>query len=318
MAVPRLVGCFGRVMLSAGALLICTAASLTLSATAAAQTTIAEVDSRLARVERVLDQSLLEQLQRVDSLQRELRQLRGEIEKLNNDMAILTRRNRSLYEDADTRLTQLEESAQSGSLFGEDGVVFEGLDEDALEGGVLDETTGAFNDPDGNGRSQGSGVGSGATGGSSAGVFVSERSRPSNTPVQVRSNATQAEKAAYTQAYDLLARGQHTEAVVQFDAFLEEYPAGPYSFNAWYWKGEAMYAERRFDEAIANFQQVSERFPTSTKVPDAQLKIGFSLYEQGRYAEARPVLEQVRDQFPGRSAAVLARKRLQQMDREGV
>jgi len=299
---------------------LCAGAALTLPTAISAQS-LADVDSRLLRVERVLDQSLLEQLQRVDSLQRELRQLRGEIERLNNDMAQLRRRNQSLYSDADARLTDLEESAQSGSFFGGDGTGFDGLDEGVLNEGTLDEGAG--------GSVSGSGSGSGiagtnadtsagsAAGGDSVGVFVSQRSRPSSTPVPIRANATQAEKAAYTRAYDLLARGQHEQAVDEFDAFLLEYPAGPFSFNAWYWKGEAMYAERRFDEAIENFRQVTEQFPNSTKVPDAQLKIGFSLYEQGQFATARPVLEQVRDQFQGRSAAVLARKRLQKMDREG-
>ena len=47
---------------------------------------IGTLDSRLSRVERVLDQSLLNQLQRVDALQQEIRALRGEIESLNNEL----------------------------------------------------------------------------------------------------------------------------------------------------------------------------------------------------------------------------------------
>lgn len=293
---------------------------LPMSATASAQN-LELIDSRLSRVERVLDQSLLEQLQRVDSLQRELRELRGEIERLNNEATQLRKRNRDLYTDADARLTDLEESVDSGIFFGtDDDTGFGGLDEGTLNEGALDETG---EGPSGNAalsalRESNRGASSSGSGGVSAGVFVSERSRSSSSPTATRTNATQAEKAAYTRAYDLLARGQNEAAVQEFETFLGEYPAGPYSFNAWYWKGEAMYAERRFDEAMENFRQVTEQFPTSTKVPDAQLKIGFSLYELGEFAAARPILEQVRDQFQGRSAAVLARKRLQKMDREGV
>ena len=105
-------------------------------------------------------------------------------------------------------------------------------------------------------------------------------------------------------------------AVDAFDGFLREYPVGPYSDNAWYWQGEAHYAERDFDAALQNFAVVVESFPRSPKVPDARLKIGFALYEQQRYEEARAVLTEVQNDYPGRSAAVLARKRLQQMDRE--
>jgi len=283
--------------------------------------TLDTLDSRLSRIERVLDQSLLDQLQRIDGLQRELRELRGEMERLDNENRRLSQRSSDLYDDTDQRLTELEEAREEADRraatavpLGPDGLPlpgFEGgLDELSLGAGSLDETA----RPDGAGADK--------TAGASPGRFVTSRSRAGeaggNQPIEVRTNATQAEKAAYTRAYDLLARGDNSAAVADFDAFLEEYPDGPYSFNAWYWKGEAMYAERRFDDAIENFRMVTESFPTSTKVPDAQLKIGFSLYEQSEFARARAVLEAVRDNFQGRSAGVLARKRLQKMDREGV
>ena len=279
------------------------------------------LDSRLARVERVLDQSLLDQLQRIDGLQRELRELRGELERLDNENRQLRQRSSDLYADTDRRVSDLEEEqeemlrrAAAALPLGEDGLSLPGF-----EGG-LDETARSADDRSGLDETAGSPrSGVGAT---SPGRFVAGRSRSGgeagNQPIEVRRSSTQAEKAAYTRAYDLLARGENAAAVSGFDDFLAEYPDGPYSFNAWYWKGEAMYAERRFDEAIENFRVVTESFPTSTKVPDARLKIGFSLYEQGEYGEARGMLESVRDNFQGRSAGVLARKRLQQMDREGV
>ena len=289
-----------RSSLRSVALLACVAGLLA-PAVVGAQTA-AELNSRLSRVERVLDQSLLEQLRRVDGLERELRQLRGENERLNNELTTLQRRNRDLNADNEQRLTELESAMASGAAFGagidgDFGVLDENaLGDDTLGEGTLDESAGS----------------------GSRGVFVRESAGSGTEPTPVRTNATLAEKAAYTRAYDLLARGQNRPAVTEFDLFLDEYPDGPYSFNAWYWKGEAKYAERRFDEAIADFRQVTDRFPTSTKVPDARLKIGFSLYEQGQYDQARVILEQVQDEFQGRSAAVLARKRLQKMDREGL
>ena len=97
---------------------------------------------------------------------------------------------------------------------------------------------------------------------------------------RVRDTAAAAEKTAYTQAYDLLARGRIDEAVARFGAFLREYPDGP-------------------------------------KAGDALKRIGYALYEQGDYARARIVVTAVQNKYPGRSAAVLARKRLRQMDRDG-
>lgn len=277
--------------------------------------TLSTLDSRLQRVERVMDQSLLDQLQRIDALQRENRALRGEIESLSYQLNNFTKRNSDLYADTDRRITDLESSQGEPSFLTDEG----GLSEDGLGAGsgLLDETEG------------GSFLDETATVPAPAAVIVPEPGtaipkataadfgngpKPPTGPL--RDTATQAEKAGYTRAYDLLARGQNDSAVKAFDEFLVQYPDGPYSDNAWYWQGEAKYAQRLFNEALRNFGVVVNSFPKSTKVPDARLKIGFALYEEQKYPQARAILTGVQDDYPGRSAAVLARKRLQKMDRE--
>lgn len=272
--------------------------------------TLKSVDSRLSRIERVLDQSLLEQLQRVDSLQKEIRKLRGEIESLNYEVDTLTKRNSDLYADTDRRVTDLEESQGSLDFFGDGG----GLSEGDLSGGFMDETA----QPAAGGSIEPAPAVFVATQGSSipkatAADFGNGPRPPTGV---LRDTATQAEKAGYTRAYDLLVRGQNDSAVRSFNEFLVSFPDGPYSDNGWYWQGEAMYAQRDFDSALRNFGVVVNSFPKSTKVPDARLKIGFALYEQQKFGEARNILTGVQNDYPGRSAAVLARKRLQKMDRD--
>lgn len=261
---------------------------------------LSDVDARLVRVEKVLDQSLLKLLQQIEGLQGEVRLLRGEIENLNNDISTLKKRNRDLYNDTDRRITDLESAGSSSTL----PALSEELEEEFVE------TQDAGDQP----------------------VFVAEAPAipqprvtsgingpaPPTSPVGANTRAASAaEKARYTQAYDALARGNNAEAVQGFDQFLREYPDGPFSDNAWYWQGEAKYAERDFDNALYNFSVVVEFFPGSPKVPDSRLKIGYALYEQQRFGEAKQVLTGVTDDYPGRSAAVLARKRLQQMSRDG-
>lgn len=282
--------------------------------------TLSNLDSRLQRVERVMDQSLLDQLQRIDALQRENRALRGEIENLNYELDNVNKRNSDLYADTDRRITDLESSQEQVDFLNSEG----GLSEDGLggdsSGGFLDETAGSSLLDET----------AGAPAAPPAAVFVPEPGTaiprasaadfgdgPKPPTGALRDTATQAEKAGYTRAYDLLARGQNDSAVKAFDEFLVQFSDGPYSDNAWYWQGEAKYAQRRFDEALRNFGVVVNSFPKSTKVPDARLKIGFALYEGQKYPEARAILTGVQDDYPGRSAAVLARKRLQKMDREG-
>lgn len=257
--------------------------AVSISSQAAAQSrAVRDLDQRLQRVERVLDQSLLELLQEVESLKRDIRRLRGELESQANVIENLQKTNRELYLDTDERLSQLER----GDRLPEPGFSGGGL----VEGGGLIEDSPSELSPN-----DSAGDGSAASSG----------------------NSVAAEKAAYAKAYDLLASGKNPEAVNAFRAFLKTYPDGTYSDNAWYWQGEAMYAQRNFDDAIAHFLQVIDFFPRSRKVPDARLKVGFAQYESGRFAEARETLIAVRDDYPGRSASVLARRRLEAMDAAG-
>ncbi|MFK7891807.1 MAG: tol-pal system protein YbgF [Granulosicoccus sp.] len=271
------------------------------------------LDVRLDRVERVLDQSLLEQLQRVDALQREIRALRGELENVNYELNTVKRREADLYADTNRRLTDLEDSKSPGIMLDEEGVLIPGALSDETVS-ILDETVSpavSATEPE-------------------PAVFVRDPSPavvipniadfgdgPKPPTEALREAATNAEKQAYNKAYDLLARGQIPESMQSFDQFLLQYPNGPYSDNAWYWQGEAHYAQQQFDLALRNFNVVVSSFPNSPKVPDARLKIGYSFYEKQDIESARSILTAVQDDYPGRSASVLATKRLQKMDREG-
>jgi len=66
-----------------------------------------DLDQRTARIERVVsNQSLLELAQRVDSLQGEVRVLRGRIEELENTNESLRKQQRDLYADLERRIAQ--------------------------------------------------------------------------------------------------------------------------------------------------------------------------------------------------------------------
>lgn len=280
--------------------IVCALSLSTTDAFAQSRARLADVDARLQRVENVLDQSVLNLLQQIESLQGEVRVLRGEIESLNNDIELLKKRNRDLYKDTDRRISDLEDLGSSSQL--------PALSDELDEGANFD-TELADDQP----------------------VFVAEEPAipqprvstgdgpsPPASPVGPNTRAASAaEKASYAEAYDLLAQGQNDQAVAAFNSFIGAYPDGPFTDNAWYWQGEAKYAQRNFDDALYNFSIVVEFFPSSPKVPDSRLKIGYALYEQQRFGEARQVLNGVTEDYPGRSAAVLARKRLQQMTREG-
>ncbi len=82
--------------------------SLTPSEPDPVQVKLDDVDRRVGQVERVVNnQSLVELTQRVDALQNEVRQLRGQVEELENSNTALRKQQRDLYADLESRLNAL-------------------------------------------------------------------------------------------------------------------------------------------------------------------------------------------------------------------
>ncbi|MCB1756438.1 MAG: tol-pal system protein YbgF [Gammaproteobacteria bacterium] len=247
------------------------------------------LDQRLQRVERILDnQVLLDMLQRIESVQREVRLLRGEIERLDHEMEAMSKRQRNLYLDTDRRLQALEARMGGQGINPED---MDGLP--PLEGELAPDGNEAVMPP------------------------AEEAQGESTVAAVVRQQPQPGEKEAYTKAYDVLMAGNNAAAIELFDSFLASYPAGPFSDNAWYWRGEALYVARKFDESVKSFGKVVNEFSDSPKVPDAKLKIAYALYEQNKFEESRALLESLIQDHPGSSAARLAGRRLESMSAQG-
>jgi tol-pal system protein YbgF len=88
-----------------------------------------DIDSRLGRVERVVNnQSLVELGRRVDALEAELRALRGSIEELQNAGEGVRKQQRDLYADLDRRLGALEQGRREAPEVA-----------DAVDGGPADQ-----------------------------------------------------------------------------------------------------------------------------------------------------------------------------------
>jgi len=247
----------------------------------AMQASAQNLDARVQRLERILDNAaLIEIVQTMDALQTEVRRLRGELEQKSFELESMRERQRKLYLDTDGRLQALEEGNVS-SLDSLDSLDLDDLDDTNLTTSAPIQTT----QPD----------------------------------VATSNNADERqEKLDYQDAYDLLILGRNNEAIQQFEQFLAQYPRGIYSDNAHYWLGEANYVERRFDDAIDRFNVVIFQFPGSRKVPDARLRKGFSLFELQRFTESREELAAVEREYRGRSIAALARRRLEQMNNAGL
>lgn len=232
------------------------------------------IDQRLSRLERLqASDNFVDLFARVETLQRELDNIRGDVEVLAHQVKSLQKQQKDIYVDLDKRIQAIDTRVQDVS--------------DKLE---LVSRGGSSS------QSFGSSTGSAPTNNTPAGLALSGQ-----------------EQDAYQKAFNLVKESKYKEAINQFQIFLLTYPSGTYADNAQYWMAESYYVLRDYKAAIVEFGKVLSVYPQSQKIPDAYLKIGFAYYEQEDWSNARRNLESVIAKFPDSSAAKLAERRLAQM-----
>jgi len=238
----------------------------------------AELETRIQQLERKLDnRGLLGLLEQVEALQREVQQLRGEIEVQNHDLENLKKRQRDLYLDIDRRLHRLEAGGTKSQL--------------PLAPAQLPVPA-------------------------QPGVATAPASAPAATAPAGTLDPAE-ERKAYDHGLEILKEGRYAEASIAFEGFLKKYPQSSYADNAQYWLGEVFYVTRKFEPALDEFGKVLSQYPDSGKVADARLKMGYIQYELKDWAQAREHLEKVVKSYPASTAARLAQERLDRMTREG-
>ena len=265
----------------------------------AAQSQLKAVSQELERIGRQVDnRAMMDMIQQVDQISEEISFLRGEIEVQTNEIVQIKKRQRELYQDIDRRLRDLESRSVSQAP--------------------------AYVPPAG---SSSQAAGSAGTGGESLSLASSAASTGSSgssvgttagsTVAAAASAGGSEEKVAYQAAFDTLKEGRYKDAKTAFAGFLEKYPGSSFAGNAQYWLGEAHYVTRNFQQGIVEFEKVLNSYPSSNKVPDAMLKLGYTFYELKQYSQAKAVLQDLRNRFPNETAASLAGKRLERIQKEG-
>jgi tol-pal system protein YbgF len=250
-----------------------------------------ELETRINNLERKIEgRGLVDMLTQIEQLQRDVQQLRGEIEVQSHTLEDMQRRQRELYLDIDRRLQPLE----TGQVVQPQPM--------APAGDVPVTAPPPLPVP---------GI---VTAPPSPPVSPVSPISPVSPPVSPPSGEEQAE---YDKALAILREGRYEDAATTFSQFLTRYPGSTYADNASYWLGETYYVSRDFDRALATFAKLVENHPQSPKLPDARLKIGFIHYEKKDWTSARRELDGLVADHPGSTAARLAGDRLARMKKEG-
>ena len=233
-------------------------------------------------------QQNLDLLNRITQQETELRELRAQLEQLQNENEQLKQRNRDQYLDLDGRLNR-------------------------LEGGAAPVTPAPAATPPLSATPA-----SGPATAPAPAVAPATTERPPSVHGDLGAmSAAGDERTAYNVAFDKLKAGDYADAAQLFSSFLQLYPSGVYAPNALYWLGESYYVTQNYGLAAEQFQSLLDRFPTDAKAPGALLKLGLSQYGLKQYDRADATLRAVVARHPGTDIARTAEDRLRSMQLAG-
>lgn len=225
-------------------------------------------------------------IDKIQSLQQEVQELRGQLEVQAHDLKLLQQQQVAFYKDLDARLSGGTSSAKASPSKTSNKPALDlsvGSKEPAPKAVVP------------------------------ASNIQTSKSAPTPVPVPAvstsRANPAD-EQISYLAAYELVKNKRFDDAISSMNVFVQKYPKGGYTANAQYWLGELYLAKKDYPNAIEHFNVVLQQFPTSSKSAASMLKTGYAYAAQGNKQEAQKFLQQVVRAYPGTPTAQLANSKL--------
>lgn len=114
------------------------------------------------------------------------------------------------------------------------------------------------------------------------------------TPTVAIGGAAPDELQRYRTAIDLaLSKKDYANAIVAFNQYLSDFPAGRYAANSQYWLGEINLMQGDLEPARQRFALLLQEHPESNKSADATYKLGVVYHRLGDAGKAQQYLVQV-------------------------
>jgi tol-pal system protein YbgF len=122
------------------------------------------------------------------------------------------------------------------------------------------------------------------------------------------------EQLSYAFAYEQIQSKHYDNALKAMSEYIQYFPNGAYTANAYYWKGELLIKKADFSQAMQAFKAVITDFPDSTKVAPAMYKLGTTYALIGDLDSADKTLKEVIHKFPDTATARLAESKLNKIN----
>ncbi len=114
-------------------------------------------------------------------------------------------------------------------------------------------------------------------------------------------------QGVYDDAFAKLRAADYNGAATGFTSFLKANPQNALAGNAQYWLGETHYVRGQYKEAAVAFAEGYQKYPKNSKAPDNLLKLAMSLGQLGSKADACLTLGELKKNYPTAAATIKAR-----------
>ena len=119
----------------------------------------------------------------------------------------------------------------------------------------------------------------------------------------------------FDSSYGDYTTGDYVLAVQGFESYLGYFPKSQRAHEAQLYVGESLAGQKKDADAIVAYDRVITNYPGSVSVPTAYYKRGMAFERLGEAARARESYEALLKQFPDTQQAVLAKQRLESVNR---
>ncbi len=117
-------------------------------------------------------------------------------------------------------------------------------------------------------------------------------------------------RSLFDRAMESWSKGEHGQAVLEFDELVQTFPSDPLAASAQFRIGEAYYAARDFERATVEYKKAVDLAPKGKDTPQALLRLGLAYRAQKKESDARQVWNQLVRDFPESDASEEARRAL--------
>ena len=138
---------------------------------------------------------------------------------------------------------------------------------------------------------------------------------PSPGSATPAANAGISPQRLFDSSYADYSVGNYSIAVDGFESYLKTFPKGVRAHEAQLYVGEALAWQKKDMDAIVAYDRVINNYAGSPSVPMAYYKRGMAFERLGETARARESYESALKQFPDSQQAVLAKQRLEGLNR---